>query len=313
MLITGSELGMIQEFKHELKKMFEMSDLGMMNYFLGMEVMQSSHGIFTCQKKYASDILKRFKTQDCKLVGTPMTTSIKLSKDDESEKVDESLYRGLIDNLQYLTASRPDILFAVSILSRFMHSPRETHFIAAKRILRYIKGTIDLGIFYPRSSEGTVELRDYTDSDWGGCVDDSRSISGYLFSLNSGVFTWSSKKQETTAQSTAEAEYIAAASAVNQAIWLRKMLKDLGHEQIEATKIMCDNSSAVSISKNPVFHGRTKHIKIKFHLCLFDDLNSTSPKISQIIYLPCWDFYYGDDDERKCYLAEVTEQLIAVQ
>jgi hypothetical protein len=146
-----------------------------------------------------------------------------------------------------------------------MHSPKETHFIAAKRILRYIKGTIDLGIFCPRSSEGAVELKGYTDSDWGGCVDDSRSTSGYLFSLNSGVFTWSSKKQETTAQSTAEAEYIAAASAVNQAIWLRKMLKDLGHEQIEATKIMCDNSSAVSISKNPVFHGRTKHIKIKFH------------------------------------------------
>lgn len=265
MLITGSELGMIQEFKDEMKKMFEMSDLGMMNYFLGMEVMQSSHGIFTCQKKYASDILKRFKMQDCKPVGTPMTTSIKLSKDDESEKVDESLYRGLIGSLQYLTASRPDILFAVSILSRFMHSPKETHFIAAKRILRYIKGTIDLGIFCPRSSEGVVELKGYTDSDWGGCVDDSRSTSGYLFLLNSGVFTWSSKKQETTAQSTAEAEYIAAASAVNQAIWLRKMLKDLGHEQIEATKIMCDNSSAVSISKNPVFHGRTKHIKIKFH------------------------------------------------
>jgi hypothetical protein len=95
--------------------------------------------------------------------------------------------------------------FVVSILSRFMHSSRETHFIAAKRILRYIKGTIDLGIFCPRPSEGAVELRGYTDSDWGGCVDDSRSTSGYLFSLNSGVFTWSSKKQEITAQSIAEA------------------------------------------------------------------------------------------------------------
>jgi hypothetical protein len=110
-----------------------------------------------------------------------------------------------------------------------------------------------------------VELKGYTNSDWGGCVDDSRSTSGYLFSLNSGVFTWNSKKQETIAQSTIEAEYIAAAFVVNQAIWLRKMLKDLGHEQVEATKIMCDNSSAVSISRNPVFHGRTKHIKIKFH------------------------------------------------
>jgi hypothetical protein len=194
MLIRGSELGMIQEFKDEMKKMFEMPNLGMMNYFLGIEVMQSNHGIFTCQKKYALDILKRFKMQDCKPVGTPMTTSIKLSKDDESEKVDEGLYRGLIGSLQYLIASRPDILFAVSILSRFMHSSRETHFIAAKRILRYIKGIIDLGIFCPRLSERTVELRGYTNSDLGGCVDDSRSISGYLFSLNSGVFTWSFKE-----------------------------------------------------------------------------------------------------------------------
>ena len=110
-----------------------------------------------------------------------------------------------------------------------------------------------------------MKLLGYSNSDWGGCVDDSRSTSGYLFSLGSGCFTWSSKKQETIAQSTAEAEYIAAASAVNQALWLIKILKDLGQEQIEATNIMHDNISAVSILKNPVFHGRTKHVKIKYH------------------------------------------------
>jgi hypothetical protein len=203
--------------------------------------------------------------QDCKPVSTPISTGLKLGKDEDFEKVDDSMYRSLIGSLLYLTATRPDILFAVNLLSRFMHSPRETHLTAAKRVLRYIKGTSTLGVFFPASTEETLKLVGYSDSDWGGCIDDSRSTSGYLFSLGTGFFSWSSKKQETTAQSTAEAEYIAAASAVNQAIWLRKMLKDLGHEQTEATSIRCDNISAVSISKNPVFHGRTKHIKIKFH------------------------------------------------
>ncbi|KAH0667872.1 hypothetical protein KY285_029078 [Solanum tuberosum] len=210
MLVTGSKIELIQRFKDEMEKIFEMTDLGAMKYFLGMEVLQYSDGIFICQQKYISDILNRFKMQDCKPVSTPITTGVKLGKDEDSEKVDDSMYRSLIGSLLYLTASRPAILFVVSLLSRFMHSPKDTHFTAAKRVL-------------------------------------------------------SSRKQETTAQSTAEAEYIAAASAVNQAIWLGKMLKDLGHEQTEATKIMCDNSSAVSISKNPVFHGRTKHNKIKFH------------------------------------------------
>ncbi|XP_015168566.1 uncharacterized mitochondrial protein AtMg00810-like [Solanum tuberosum] len=265
MLVTGSKIELIQRFKDEMEKIFEMTDLGVMKYFLGMEVLQSSDGIFICQQKYISDILNRFKMQDCKPVSTPISTGVKLGKDEDSEKVDNSMYRSLIGSLLYLTASRPDILFVVSLLSRFMHSPRDTHFTAAKRVLRYIKGTSKFGIFFPTSAEVTMNLIGYSDSDWGGGVDDSRSTSGYLFCLGTSCFSWSSRKQETTAQSTAEAEYIAAASAVNQAIWLRKMLKDLGYEQTEATKIMCDNSSAVSISKNPVFHGRTKHIKIKFH------------------------------------------------
>ena len=109
-----------------------------------------------------------------------------------------------------------------------------------------------------------MNLIGYSDSDWGGGIDDSRSTSGYLFCLGTSCFSWSSRKQETTTQSTAEAEYIAGASTVNKDIWLRKMMKDLGHEPTEVTKIMCDNRSTVSISKNPVFHGRTKHINIKF-------------------------------------------------
>ena len=127
-------------FMDEMEKIFEMTDLGVMKYFLGMEVLQSSDGIFICQQKYISDILNRFKMQDCKPVSTPISTGVKLGKDEDFEKVDDSMYRSLIGSLLYLTASRPDILFVVSLLSRFMHSPRDT-LTTAKRVLRYIKGT----------------------------------------------------------------------------------------------------------------------------------------------------------------------------
>ena len=129
-----------------------MTDLGVMKYFLGMEVLQSSDGIFICQQKYISDILNMSKMQDCKPAITPISVSVKLGKDKDSEKVDDSMYKSLIGSLSYLTASRPDILFVVSLLSRFMHSPRETHPTAAKRVLRYIKGTSKFGIFFPTSA-----------------------------------------------------------------------------------------------------------------------------------------------------------------
>ncbi|XP_027774298.1 uncharacterized protein LOC114077999 [Solanum pennellii] len=144
---AGSKIKLIQRFKHEMEKIFEMSDLGFMKYFLGLEVLQFSDEIFICHHKYISDYLKRFKMQDCKPVSTPISTGVKLGKYEESEKVDDSMYRSLIGSLLYLTASRPDILFVVSLLSMFMHSPIETRFTAAKRLLRYIKGTNKFGIF----------------------------------------------------------------------------------------------------------------------------------------------------------------------
>ncbi|RVX18146.1 Retrovirus-related Pol polyprotein from transposon RE1 [Vitis vinifera] len=145
MLVTGNQPGLIQSFKDEMNKVFETTDLGVMKYFLGMEVMQSY----------------------CKPVSTPMTTREKLSKDDDSEKIDEGLYRSLIGSLLYLTASRPDILFIVSVLSRFMHLPSEKHFLAAKRVLRYINGTVALGVQFSKSAEGGLKLLGYSDSDRG--------------------------------------------------------------------------------------------------------------------------------------------------
>ncbi|XP_052477238.1 secreted RxLR effector protein 161-like [Gossypium raimondii] len=174
------------------------------------------------------------------------------------------MYKSLIGSLLYLTATKPDIMFAVSVLSRYMNCCNDQHFQAAKRVLRYIKGTIGHGVLFKRAK--SMKLIGYADSDWAGSCDDMKSTSGYAFSLGSSMFCWSSKKQNLVAQSTAEVEYVAAAAAVNQAIWLRKILVDLNQDQEGATEIYCDNKSAVAIAKNLVFHGRTKHFNIKLHV-----------------------------------------------
>ena len=135
-LSQESQVGITQTFKDEMQKVFEMIDLEMMKYFLGMEVLQSINDIFTCQQKYMYDILRRFKMQDGKPVGTSMSTSIKLNKDNEYEKVDKSIYGGLIGSFQYLTTSRPNILFVMNALSRFMHSPKKPYFTTTKHVLR---------------------------------------------------------------------------------------------------------------------------------------------------------------------------------
>ncbi|KAF3613406.1 Fanconi-associated nuclease 1 -like protein, partial [Capsicum annuum] len=162
----------------------------------------------------------------------------------------------------YLTATRPDILYAVSILSRFMHCPSEVHVKAAKRIVRYIKGTITYGVMFRRTQP--VKLFGYSDSDWRGSKDDSKSTSGHCFSLGSGIFSWSCKKQDIVAQSTAETEFVAATAAVNQAFWLKKILIDLHMEPTGSIEVFVDNQAAIAISHNPVFHGKSKHFNIKF-------------------------------------------------
>ncbi|GJZ61178.1 hypothetical protein Tco_0617315 [Tanacetum coccineum] len=144
-----------------------------------------------------------------------------------------------------------------------MGEPSSSHLGAAKRVLRYVKGSLDLGIMFERNK--AVKLEGYADSDWAGSIDDSKSTSGYIFTLGSGVFCWNSKKQSVVAQSSAEAEYISVAGAVNHAIWIRKLLSDLDLTQEVPTAIFCDNKSAIAIAENPVQHGRTKHINVKYH------------------------------------------------
>ncbi|EOY04259.1 Cysteine-rich RLK (RECEPTOR-like protein kinase) 8 isoform 4 [Theobroma cacao] len=152
---------------------------------------------------------------------------------------------------------------AKSLLSRFMQNPTQTHFAAAKRVLRYIRGTVECRLKFTRKD--CHDLIGYSDNDWAEDTDDSKSTRGYCFSFGSGIFSWNSKKQEVVAQSSAEVEYIAAAAATNHAIWLRKVLQDLGFEQVKGTILFIDNKSAISIAQNPVQYGRTKHIKVKYH------------------------------------------------
>lgn len=263
LLVTGGNEKEVSNFKSELELNFEMSSLGEMKYFLGIEVVQSSKGIFISQESYVKELLKKFDMEDCNSVATPMNEGTKLVKDDDSPKVNPSIYRSLIGSLLYVCSTRPDIMFSVAVLSRFMHSPSQNHLSCAKRILRYLKGTSDFGIWY---KDGMNEaLLGYSDSDWAGSLDDSKSTSGYIYTLGNGPFSWNSKKQQTVAQSTAEAEYIACSSCANQGVWLRKLLEDLSLKQEEATVILCDNTSAIAIAQNPVQHGRTKHIPVKYH------------------------------------------------
>ncbi|KAE8729671.1 hypothetical protein F3Y22_tig00003435pilonHSYRG00075 [Hibiscus syriacus] len=192
-----------------------------------------------------------------------MNQKERLYKEDGAENVEETVYQSLIGCLMYLTATRPNILYAVSVLARFSQAASEENFTTAKRLLRYVKGTIDYGVMFKHGQE--FNFHEFSDSDWGGSLDDMKSTSGYCFMVGSGMFSWSSKKQDIVAQSTAEAEFIAATAVVNQALWLRNILNDLCLEQRRSTEVFVDNQAAIAISNNPVFHRKTKHFNIKLY------------------------------------------------
>lgn len=263
LIYTGNDATMFEQFKKSMMVEFDMTDLGKMRYFLGIEVIQGSDGIFISQRKYAQEVLERFNMAQCNSVLNPVVPGFKLTKDEGGVEVDSTVYKQMVGSLMYLTSTRPDLMFIVSLISRYMERPTEAHLLAAKRAFRYVKGTIDLGIFYKKG--GKDELIGYTDSDYAGDQDDRKSTSGYVFKLSSGAVSWSSKKQPVVTLSTTEAEFIAAASSACQVVWLRRILKSLNQEQYSPTLVYCDNVSTIKLSRNPVMHGRSKHIDIRFH------------------------------------------------
>ncbi|KAM1977528.1 hypothetical protein ACFX16_014315 [Malus domestica] len=263
LIFTGSNPSMFEEFKRVMTKEFEMTTIGLMAYYLGIEVKQNEECIFISQESYTKEILKKFKMDDCKPISTPVECGVKLTKHDKEEKVDPTFFKSLVGSLRYLTYTRPDILYVVGLVSRYMENPTTTHLKTAKRILRYLKGTVNFGLFY--SSSYNYKLAGSSDSDWTGDSGDRKNTTGFVFFMGDTAFTWMSKKQPIVTLSTCEAEYVAATACVCHAIWLRNLLKELSMPQEEPTEIYVDNKSAIALEKNPVFHDRSKHIDTHYH------------------------------------------------
>ncbi|KAD4981808.1 hypothetical protein E3N88_18479 [Mikania micrantha] len=251
-----------KEFENVMKEKFEMSSMGEMKFFLGLQVDQSKAGIFIHQTKYVGDILSRFSMSDAKPAGTPLAVNHGITPDEKGELIDATLYRGMIGSLMYLTASRPDIMFATCLCARYQSKPRVSHLITVKRIMRYLKGTPELGLWYP--NDDNFELTAYSDSDYGGCKRDFKSTSAGCQFFGNRLVTWQCKKQTSVSTSTCEAEYIAAASCCSQIIWIQQQLRDYGLH-FSNTPIYVDNTAAIAVTKNPVQHSKTKHIDIKYH------------------------------------------------
>lgn len=266
LLVTGSNQSIIERFKGSMRSEFEMTDLGTLNYFLGLEFQYSSQGIVLHQRRYVQEVLRRFNMENCKEVATPIETNAKLSLDEEGISVDGTLYKQIVGSLRFICNSRPDISYGVGLISRFMSNPKASHLVAAKRVLRYLKGTQNYGILFPRGrSSSETEIEAFSDSDWSGDTVERKSTSGYFFRIMKAPISWSSKKQNVVALSSCEAEYIAASQAACQVLWLEAMLEELKIEYKKPVKLNVDNKSSISLTKNPIGHGRSKHIETKFH------------------------------------------------
>nr|GEY96230.1 copia-type polyprotein [Tanacetum cinerariifolium] len=240
LIFTSNDDEMMEDFRCSMKREFEMTDLGKMRFFLGIEVTQTTAGIHISQRTYALKMLERFGMLECNSVKNPMVPGTKL-KNDDGEKVDSTLFKQMVGSL----------------------IPMIEHYDAAKRVMRYIQGTLDFGIWYERGGKG--ELKVYADSDYVGDLNDRKSTTGYVVLWDGVAITWASRKQSIVALSSTEAEYVAAAACACQVIWVRDVLKEFSSDTSEATKIQCDNTSAIKLSKNPVFHGKCKHIGVRYH------------------------------------------------
>jgi hypothetical protein len=227
-------------------------------------VHQDNTGTTLRQSAYAKRVLELVGLVDCNPALSLMEERLKLSHDSAPEEVDATHYRRLVGSLRYLTHTRPNLAFSVGYVSRFMQRPAKDHEQAVKRILRYVAGTLDYGLFYPRSP-GVARFIGYSNSDHTGDIDTSKSTSGMLFFLGRSLISWQSVKQQVVALSSCEVEYIVASSASAQALWLARLLSDLLGKEAEAVDLMVDNKSALVLAKNPVFHDHSKHNRVKYH------------------------------------------------
>ncbi|GJU53609.1 hypothetical protein Tco_1227323 [Tanacetum coccineum] len=250
--------------------------MGELSFFLRLQVKQKSDGIFISQDKYVAEILKKFDFASIKTTSTPMETNKQLTKDEEAENVDVHLYRSMIGSFMYLTTFRTDIMFVVCACAWSRVTPKTSHLHVVKMIFRYLKGKPRLGLWYPRDS--AFDLEAYSNSDYAGASLDRKSTTGGCQFLGKRLVSWQCKKQTIVANSTTEAEYVAAANCCGQVLWIQNQMLDYGYNLMN-TNIYIDNESTICIVKNPVSHSKTKHIEIRYHFIR----DSYEKKLIQVI------------------------------
>jgi hypothetical protein len=276
LIIMGNNMDLVNVFKTEMKNRFEMTDQGELVHHLGMEIIRDRQArtLMLNQEVYINNLLKRYGMMNAKPAKTPtahdaaselVMANCPSTKEDIAE-MDSIPFRQAIGSLTYLTTcTRPDIAAALGSVSKFVSNPGMAHWSAVKRIMRYIKGTSNYGLKLGGTSEETMILDGYADSDWAGDQDDRRSRTGYIFQLNGSTITWCSRRQPTVANSSMEAEYMGAHGSTMEALWIRKILAELRHAQKGATVIKEDNQGCIALTKNDVMSSKMKHIQIKYH------------------------------------------------
>lgn len=263
-VITGSSVREIEKITAMINTEFSIKDLGGLNYFLGIEVQRTSKSeIHLNQRKYISEILLRAKMDKANPLPTSMITNHQLSRYKSEAIQNQKQYRSIVGALQYVTITRPDISFCVNKVSQYMQNPLDNHWKAVKRILRYLKGTINHGLIL--KSSHTLNINAYADADWGTDSDDRKSTSGYCIYLGKNPVSWSARKQSMVSRSSTEAEFMCVASAAAEVMWLESLLSELNIKSNKKVTIWCDNVSAISLTSNPVLHSKTKHIELDLY------------------------------------------------
>ena len=269
LILGGDDSGEIKDVKRSISDKFRMEDMGQLHHFLGVKVVQCDNPtrIWIGQPAYIVELLQRFKMDNSNPVDTPADPGTKLKKADENEKMcEKDVYQSAVGTLLYLsTRTRPDIAYAVGSVARYSANPSSQHWSAVKRIMRYLRGSAEFGVMYVQGEQS--ELMGYSDSDWAGDLDDRKSTSGYVFLLSGAAVSWRSKKQSCVALSTAEAEYMALASAAQESVWMERLVSSIitGIDTSKGIVIFEDNQSAIGMSEHQSYHGRTKHVDIKYH------------------------------------------------
>ncbi|KAH9723193.1 retrovirus-related pol polyprotein from transposon RE1 [Citrus sinensis] len=269
-LITGPDSSLLEIFITKFNKVFALKDLGLVSYFLGVEVCYTDSGMHLSQTKYIKDLLSRASMQNCKGSDTPLSTGQKLEKVANGclgkEFEDPTLYRSIVGGLQYLILTRPDIAYSVHKLSQYLSAPTLQHWLACKKVLRYHQSTVTHGIYIQKEGELEVTgLNGYSDADWACDTDDRKSIGAYCIYLSNNLISRSSKKQAIVAKSSIESEYRALSSASSEISWLESLFSELNIVKLPTPVLWCDNQSAGELAKNPVLHSRSKHIELDIH------------------------------------------------